>query len=386
MSEERSYLRPRLEGAVAGHLSDSLDPELLRLAHPIRAPRMFPNVIEGFLGVFGDEWHLLREHLLDTSLLQGAALNQTLQTRHCPRLLTFVRDISGNHYGGSAQGSLVAFLAWVRFALGVVPFFHVEDSLVEMLDRTDISRDVPLSMLRPPFPLTYIELGSARNLTQHVPNIDSGDHLLEGAYLEWGTGPMGRPTLLIIFTGSPIGKAGAGDDATLSFQLSLVDPDMPIDQAIDQEFSRARDETEAMGSRLLSPEVIPAVRESLRLLLKAVLYIGLPEARRELHPERTELRERLAGVKSAAKRSKLARRMERAHDRIVIKAPPPVREPAGEGSGGSGGLRASHWRRGHYRLQRFGAGYAQTRLIYVRPMLVGSVGRGTATPSQYEVR
>jgi hypothetical protein len=105
------------------------------------------------------------------------------------------------------------------------------------------------------------------------------------------------------------------------------------------------------------------------LLVKAVLYIGLPGIRREVHNDRKALLEQLGRIKSGGKRAKLERKLTKTYDYVLIQPPPDV---ATSGAAGDGHRSPKqHWRRGHLRMQRHGPEHSLTKLIFISPVLVG---------------
>ena len=103
-------------------------------------------------------------------------------------------------------------------------------------------------------------------------------------------------------------------------------------------------------------------------------------------PDRSELlqRPRGPGLKEAAR---LKRKLARAYDRIVIGGRREVEDSAGVSAEGAHGSVRPHWRRGHFRRIRFGEGLAESRLGWIRPVLVNAAEAFSPVPVKgYEVR
>lgn len=166
--------------------------------------------------------------------------------------------------------------------------------------------------------------------------------------------------------------------------LPLSDEQRPLADALRWSFDAAADMARRSGLRESPAATLDSAFACLQYLAKALLYIGLAEARRATHPQRTEYLRQHAHLKSAAKRAKVERRARLLVDHILISAPPaPAVAPT---SGAAGHAVRAHWRRGHYRMQPHGPQRQQRRLQWIRPVLVhGEVGHTVETPN-YEVR
>ena len=72
--------------------------------------------------------------------------------------------------------------------------------------------------------------------------------------------------------------------------------------------------------------------------------------------------------------------MMRVYDRVLVG---PVRFQDGQTGKHRAGV-AMHWRRGHIRRQRFGAGLTETRLAWIEPVLVNA-NETAPEPKDYKV-
>lgn len=84
------------------------------------------------------------------------------------------------------------------------------------------------------------------------------------------------------------------------------------------------------------------------------------------HPEYDEALRRAAGLEER-KRAKLLKKTASLYNSILVG---PGAMPSAIAAGGAGGAIAPHWRRGHFRLQPYGAGNQQRKLIFVAPVLI----------------
>lgn len=355
------------------------------LPHPYRIGAAQPGFLNDLRTMFGREWPVIRQFLGNESLTLPEIGWQL--SRHEPMLESFNLLALGSSSapGNTEQGGFYGLLAWLRQQEFPAPVFRFTDELAHLLELTDIADDIPLSCLALPYPRFYLELGQARELETAVPNVLSGDHVLEGAYVEAGWHHELGDCIYVTLTGSPVGKTGPVDDATLSLILDKSDIDAPLVEVIQTAFDREHKVAREHGFTQSPDSFLPASVAAMRLVVKALLYLNLPEARRVARTPRTELEKKLGQLKSGAKRAKLERRTGPVYDFIEVSAPPvESKEPSPEGSGRPG-VRA-HWRRGHYRMQAHGPQYSLRKLTFIRPMLVGSLQGADPAAPNYRVR
>ncbi|MBC8737383.1 hypothetical protein F6X40_11265 [Paraburkholderia sp. UCT31] len=370
---------------MAQELEASADPQIMRLPHPVRCDAMVAKHFEMTREMFGPEWPVIERYLRDPELVLAEACYRLTTENRLPRFQS-VASAAEVMPGSTEQGGAFAFCAWLRAHCLQYSHFKLDDKLVELLERTDIDSSIPVSYMQPPLPFCFIEFGERRDWQTKIWNSETAWHSIEGCYVERGHHRDVGECLYLVITGSPVGKKHASDDATQSIILSLADPAASLEEVIHDAFYKDRDEARRMGLRLSSEDSISAVVEAVKLVAKSLLYIGLPDARRALKPERKELEESLNRLKSGGKRAKAARKLVRAYDYVLIEAP---RDPVKSGeAGGDGRTVKAHWRRGHYRLQRYGAQNALKKLILLRPTLVaaGDLGPDEVAPSTYVVR
>lgn len=359
------------------------DAAVMRLPHPARmVPTMGP-FFDALEQMLGREWPIIRAELADDTAVLPEAIRRMTTVHRLPRF-TEILTTSTFMPGGTEQGGALGLLAYLRHRVAPAPHFLLDDHLVGLLEHTDIAQDLPLSMFNLPYRRFYVELGRGRTCGCTIPNALSGDHVLEGAYVERGQHVDGDYIYLVL-TGSPLGKTDAADDATLSMALPVADLDRPIHEVITEAHRRAQLEAAPAGLVLSPDEWTNDAFKAVMLLAKALLYIGMPGTRRALHPEKTEALKSFGLIKSTAKRAKAQRRLDRAYDYVLVTA-----QPEHEGVAGnlarSGAMRA-HWRRGHYRMQAHGPQHSQRKLIFLQPMLVGasSADETPAQPAEYRV-
>jgi hypothetical protein len=363
-------------------MTDSTDPAIMRLAHPIRCavePTNSFGIMREFLGAV--EWDKLQEAFKQEQLA-SEILGKLVDTPAFPRLSMLVR-MTQNGEAGTEVGNIYSMLLYLRHTMHPQPYFVIADPLVDMMENTDIADDIPASMVKLPYPRFFIEFGKDRTCGLSLPNIMSGQHILEGAYIEKGVHSTLGEGMFVLLTGSPIGKSGAMDDATHSLFIPLDDPNLSVKEALARTFKLGKAVSLEHGYRVTPDSFLQQAFDCLLFVLKTLLYINLPEARKELHKEKTEWLKATNSLQSTAKKAKAAKRGRGLVDHILIKAPPAVEG----GAGGAGqGVRSmkQHWRRGHYRTQAHGPQFSMRKVIFVQPVLVHGDSSGVTMP-QYKV-
>jgi hypothetical protein len=358
---------------------------VMRLPHPIRVGLTEKDFWELFKLQLGKDWPVLVRYIENRKLTLAEASYQATHN-HSLRNLGMLLGVLQNAQGNTDQGGAMGLMAAVRQHVLGYTYFQLEDALVELLEQTDLDEDIPLSYLIPPYDLVYLELGKERALGTFLPNVESGLHVLEGAYVERGFHRDYGDSLYFVMTGSPVGHRNAADDATMAVLLPLADLQAPLGKSLDAAFHRAQAAASSMGMRSMPEHMLKPILESLILVAKALLYVSLPDARKQVHNERTEMEKGIKALKSTAKRAKAQRKLSRTYDYILVTAPPAAHP--GRGQERADGTRTvkPHWRRGHYRLHRYGPELALRKLLLIPPTLVAAERGAPPTPKPYVVR
>lgn len=371
---------------------------LMDLPHPVRADAAFGGDAE--VAIFPRTvWADLRPALADAS-------------RPTEWLLNFADGLyelaAMSHGFGSTVnlGLLSLVLARARLRAFGDPILKVHPDLYEQLTETDIGEKLPIALFRLPYTCVYVEFSQPSGL--EIFNKASGAHEVEGAYVgQYTVEPgsfifdnterkkyldldPGKPTTIIeiVVTGSPRGKANVLDDASQNVTLFLQDGDMDLATAIDRHFTlyRRPDAETFPGFVPASDQEQLAFERTIYQLAKVVLYLNLPEAETRQDLERTELLRQLKrlGPKKAAR---LQRKLPGKYDRIIIGGRRETESSAHAVSSTEPAAVRPHWRRGHFRRIRFGEGLAQSRLGWIRPVLVNATAAFHPIPVKgYEVR
>lgn len=238
-----------------------------------------------------------------------------------------------------------AFVA-LRFLHRAGTLFCVRDALVKGLELTDLEDELDASFFQLPFPECYFDFGSA---------VSAAACLVAGMYFSSVTTPVAKGARRIevavvlarngktdyrelVELGVEVGSAG-----TLNFG-SLLN-------------AKVRDGTLATADR-------PMVERALLLGQKILLYAGLRNARKVTRQGFVDADTFPADVPGADPRSRRA--VER-FEYVEIGPDKLANDNALQGMSRGSGM---HWRRGHFRMQRYGQGLELRRRIWIMPVLV----------------
>lgn len=352
------------------------DEATCKLPHPLRVQRCLQEDLAMWEHAVGTrEWRALVAAFQDPAFMLSN-MAQLLQEQKLYRLQELF-GAAAHSVGSNELGGAMATFVGLRHLLSPNRLFRLDDDLVELLGHTDLDADIPVSFLKLPYPRCYVELGHTRVLDAFVYNGVTGDHVLEGAYFEQGQHGSEGEGLYVMMTGSPLGKQDAMDDATHAVFIRLDNPELSLSQAIDQAYARSRVQSAQVGLSPPDDQGYARANHNLALLAKALLYISLPEARKTVALERSELQAQAQRLSSASKRAKLLRRIQRSCDVVTVHAPAVTSEQEGAATAGdsaANSARASYWRRGHYRRQPHGPQNSLRKLIFIAPVRVMGLG------------
>jgi hypothetical protein len=233
-------------------------------------------------------------------------------------------------------------------------------ALETLLANSDVDLSLPMSMVAPPYRAQYLRFGEVAMRHLKVPSPQAADHFFDGAFCfltrhDMSGAPAGKCwTLELVFISkrqdsyrghvSLLGETDRGD-ITLGEWLADVLGGVT-----------AADESEIHRS----------MHAAVSYVVRVFLYMALKQARVMPHREYDEALHRAAGL-GERKRAKLLQRSASLYDGIRVG---PESLPPGASEGVAGGSVAPHWRRGHFRMQPFGTGMQQRKLIFVAPALI----------------
>jgi hypothetical protein len=371
---------------MASDVNPLNDPDILALPHPVRVDAALGEPLEvGALRALG-LLEGLKPYLGDIRVTTEWLLNRV------PGMAEAAIASVGAP-GSFNLGAFLLLLARARLRAHGDPILEVSAPLQALLAETDLAEGLPARFFRCPYPVVYVAFARPCPLT--IYNRASGRHEVEGAYVGSYLVPPGhelhertgraaalgidprRPTRVIelTITGSPIGKHNALDDASHDLALFIQDEDACLDTLLARHnaYYASPAACDTPGFEPPRPEEVAMSTAVIAQLAKVLLYLNLPEAEQQPLPERSELERRLRqlGPKKAAR---LKRRLPTAYDRILIgptRATPSEAAPAATGSEPHRSLRP-HWRRGHFRRIRYGEQLSESRLGWIRPVLVNA--------------
>lgn len=372
----------------------ALDPQIARLPHPQRFIAAMTKLLAAGGRTLGDApfYELSLGKDVYRAVVEELARNPmdwvaiTKLAREHPAFYQFSEAMSHGR-GATFAGNSYWALDFIRWSEQGRHFMQTTDALEAGLLATDVGEDTPISYVRSPYPIMYLQFGETMSSPLKVWNDSTQFHTAEGAYILTGTVPEGvgvipesppaggQRFLQFVFTGSPLSKAHDLDDATQAMTLAIPDETETTLQVIE----RALQLDENLG-RHKNPNDAACLRAVFFHACKVLLYLNTDAVVQSPRKERTELMAQMARMKGG-KVAKLARKLPRAYDRIVIgpritTAP----DPAASAHGDSGRHLAAHWRRGHFRDQRVGPGRLSTRLKWIEPILVNAAAALAALP------
>lgn len=366
------------------------DPELYGLPHPKIAKLVGAmSILNGILGDQGTE--CLKELFRRLDLPKGELITRAIPSH--PELLNLTKI--GGKEGKINMAALELYLAPLRFYANAGRIFEIDKELDELLGLTDIGAATPIEFFRNPFSSTYFHF---KALASGLPlNADqAGTTKLMGAYvtelavahpeqireaelfLKWAKEGTGLQCFEVTLVGYPLKTIADHGCVFLRLYVGEKMHEMTVSEVLDLNFEYHK----ASRTYGTTPEQEEQLRAGVTHLAKAMLFINSQSVRREEFFEETTLGSRLKGL-GAKKQSKHKRRLERAYDRIRISIEPSVTE--GQGEEGRGSVRA-HWRRGHFRHQPFGPSRAQSKLLWIRPMRVGTLKKPDEPGRSYTVK
>lgn len=248
----------------------------------------------------------------------------------------------------------------LKYHLSEGTVIEATPTLETLLANSDVDLSLPMSMVAPPYRAQYLRFGDAASQLLKVPAPQSPDHCFDGAFCFLTRHAMaGDPdgkcwTLELVFISKRLDSYGG--------HISLLGETDRGDVTVGEWLTAVLGGFAAADKSELHPSMHTAVSYVVRLLL----YMALKQARVTPHSEYDEALRRAAGL-GERKRAKLLQRSASFYNGILVG---PESLPPGASEGGAGGGVAPHWRRGHFRMQPFGIGNQQRRLIFIAPTLI----------------
>jgi len=381
---------------AAARFRPTADPAMMRLPHPQRT--MASPLKTVWSAILDKDYDRLVAMLNDDTL----TLEQVATAMASTERFTMLRQVALGDSANINDGSLFLTLAALRYLETGNPHFQVTDALEAQLQQTDLGEELPARFFRTGYPAAYVEFGETRLSPLSVTNPVSGEHVLEGCYVQ------DHPVVAIpgenvppyveqigicngtacrvvelLFTGSPQGKEHFLDDSVKMVALYITDESESIRSLLDKHLKMYSRRWPQVDGEPVSEDDQKAFRSLIPHLAKVLLYINSTSPLREtLTPRKTLLRQ-LQNVKPK-KQAKLKRQLVKAYDRILIG---PKSAPGSGGDTAGESRRKPHWRRGHFRHQPYGPrSNPSYKIIYIEPVLVNWEAGKPPAPKSYRVR
>ncbi len=309
-------------------------------------------------------------------------------------------------HGGINHGQMYAAMFPFYVQCDNVSQVVFDSALMEELQHTDISKNIPIHMIKSPFDSVYIQFGdrdgkSVLDDDYYVWNDETGKHALEGVIIQMhnpkydSVSPDTRKRLGvadntplhsmdIMFLGSP--KANALDDATSHFTFVYpAEDDEPLAESLKKCLHMY---TGMDGKSTPMPQIrLEELTLNMDLLAKCLVYLNCADCRRSKVEGKTQLRRQFDQITNVKKKRRLAKQLHHVDDYILIQSTSESPKLT-EHSDSNRKVRA-HWRRGHLRMQRYGEGRSLQKLIHIKPMLIGMSKDATVSDlnhRKYKVR
>jgi hypothetical protein len=268
--------------------------------------------------------------------------------------------VTGQISEGDRQRLAFQISTNLKYHLSDGTVIEATPALETLLANSDVDLSLPMSMVAPPYRAQYLRFGEVAMRYLNVPDPQSPDHVFDGVFCfltrHASSGGLGEKcwTLELVFISkcedsygghvSLLGETDRGDMTVGEWLAEILDNVPAADQS----------------------EIHRSMHAAVSYVVRVFLYMALKQARVTPHREYDEALRRAAGL-AERKRAKLLQRSASLYNGILV-GPEALPPGASEGAAGSGV--APHWRRGHFRMQPFGIGNQQRRLIFVAPVLV----------------
>jgi hypothetical protein len=276
----------------------------------------------------------------------------------------------------AAFATVVRWAANIHFERKCGALIETSPALDTLLMHSDIDDTLPMHLFSPPFSAQYLRLN--RTTAEYFRTAE------DCAEQRWIDG-------IFCF----VSKPGSSDDSDKFIPvIELVIIYVTKDKGIRAQLLRGPmikpDETVTQWiDAILVPQGRQRTPEDdllmklINNMVKVFLYLGLKDARREMSSEYSDALKRLGAV-GPKKQAKLQRHIASLYDHITVG---PASVPAIPPAPGTAGIRAPHWRRGHFRAQPCGPARSSRKLIFVAPILIHAdrLGSQAPPPKAYEL-
>jgi hypothetical protein len=253
----------------------------------------------------------------------------------------------------------VEISANLKYHLSKGTVIEATPALETLLTNSDVDLSLPMSMVGPPYPAQYLRFGEAVMQYLKVPDSEIADRFFDGVFCFFTPAPHGANgptswTLELVF----ISKRHDRCDRHVALIGATDRGDTPVGAWLDGVLGTVADEP-------LNDYFRP-MYAAVSYVVKLFLYMALKQARTIEHREYDQALRRAAG-RGERKRGKLLQRSASLYNGILVG---PESAPSAAVGHGAGNGVAPHWRRGHFRMQPYGPGKQERKLIFVAPILI----------------
>jgi len=263
----------------------------------------------------------------------------------------------------------------LKYHLSEGTLIEATSALETLLANSDVDLGLPMSMVAPPYRAQYLRFGEVTARYLKVPAPQSPDHCFDGVFCfltqHASSGGAGEKcwTLELVFISKRQDSYGG--------HVSLLGETDRGDITVGEWLAEILGNVKAADEN----EIHRSMHAAVSYVVRVFLYMALKQARVTPHCEYEEAVRRAAGL-GERKRVKLLQRSASLYNGILV-GPEALLSSASEGT--TGGGVTPHWRRGHFRMQPFGIGNQQRKLIFVAPVLVhaGQLQGDVPAPKSY---
>lgn len=342
-----------------------------------------------------------RPHLLSVAAAGSFSERQKIVTRYLDQTYSRWAKLNGGHMaqileGMATQNELEA--NYLDFHKAGRHIYRIEPELLDMLRSSDID-ELPYEALKLPHRAMYMHFGAQDELKDSLDRPLEGVYVCEGedvihfcfvfetvtvdSVMDW---VLGRDPVVTIELnpGATLKDALAnGLDSmkiTIEKMKELANRNPNYYQPYSKEWMQATLDN-LNGIRCLKQveltlEFHDKIIQALTLAVNGLLYITTYDGDVETEapeqaPEKTR---RYLQEGNPEQRARALKKLTQEGFVLVNHVGGKVRDAITDLSTRETGTRRAHWRRGFWRMQRFGKGFSEARLTWVRPTIVGGQG------------
>jgi hypothetical protein len=270
-------------------------------------------------------------------------------------------DVHGNSIASfqNAQSMMAVELgANLSYHLHRGTVIEATPALESLLAQSDVDLSLPMSMVAAPYQALYLHFGEQAMNHLKTPNTGEPGDRFDGVFCFFTpllrSSTPGRWLLELIF----ITKRHDVHNGQISL-IGTTDRDAMsvgqwLDEVLDTPDSQPFDDCRT------------SMHAAMSYVVKLFLYMGLKQARQIKRNDHDDALRRAKGL-GERKRAKLLKRTASLYNAIVV-GPDSMLPPTPSGATGSNV--APHWRCGHFKMQPFGIGRQERKLIFVAPVLI----------------